>query len=96
MHIKALLSQHIESAFAELDLQGPAMVQAASRPEFGDYQANGVMAAAKRAGLNPRELPRSHQPFAERYRLCRHRCAMDVAGPGFINLTLSPHFVAPH
>ena len=96
MHIKALLSQHIESAFAELNLQGAAMVQAASRAEFGDYQANGVMAAAKRAGLNPREVAtavisrlQSNSAFTEIVG------AMDVAGPGFINLTLSPHFVAP-
>ena len=72
------------------------MVQAASRPEFGDYQANGVMAAAKRAGLNPREVAaevinrlQSDSAFADIV------AAMDVAGPGFINLTLSPHFVAP-
>ncbi|HBF62286.1 MAG TPA: arginine--tRNA ligase, partial [Gammaproteobacteria bacterium] len=56
MHIKALLTQQIEAAFADLGLQGPAVIQAASRPEFGDYQANGVMAVAKRAGLNPRDV----------------------------------------
>jgi arginyl-tRNA synthetase len=96
MHIKALLSQHIESAFAELNLQGGAMVQAASRPEFGDYQANGVMAAAKRAGSNPREVAaqvisclQSNREFTAIV------AAMDVAGPGFINLTLSSEFIAP-
>lgn len=56
MKIKALLSQRIESAFEALGLQGQAMLQAASRPEFGDYQANGVMAAAKRSGQNPKEV----------------------------------------
>jgi arginyl-tRNA synthetase len=96
MHIKALLSQHIESAFAELNLQGGAMVQAASRPEFGDYQANGVMAAAKRAGANPREVAaqvisclQSNSEFTAIV------AAMDVAGPGFINLTLASEFIAP-
>ena len=54
MHVKSILSQRIESAFAELGLEGQALVQAAGRPEYGDYQANGVMAAAKRAGKNPR------------------------------------------
>ncbi|GIS19354.1 MAG: hypothetical protein CM15mP120_12700 [Pseudomonadota bacterium] len=59
------------------------MVQAASRAEFGDYQANGVMAAAKRAGLNPREVAtavisrlQSNSAFTEIVG------AMDVAGPG--------------
>ena len=26
------------------------------KPQFGDYQANGIMAAAKKLGLNPREF----------------------------------------
>ena len=56
MHIRSLLTERIEAAFADLGLEGPALLQAASRPEFGDYQANGVMAAAKRAGRNPQEV----------------------------------------
>ena len=32
------------------------LLQPASRPEFGDFQANGVMAAAKQRKMNPREL----------------------------------------
>ena len=51
MHIRSLLSQRIEAAFTNLGLSGQALLQTASRPEFGDYQANGVMAAAKRAGI---------------------------------------------
>ena len=44
MHIRSLLSQRIEAAFTTLGLSGEALLQTASRPEFGDYQANGVMA----------------------------------------------------
>ena len=96
MHIKALLTQQIEAAFADLGLQGQAVIQAASRPEFGDYQANGVMAVAKRAGLNPRDVATDviaklsgDSDFAAMV------SAMEVAGPGFINITLAPSFVAP-
>jgi len=56
MNIRSLLSERIEAAFDSLGLQGDALLQTASRPEFGDYQSNGVMAAAKRGGLNPREV----------------------------------------
>ena len=56
MHIRKLLSERIEAGFASLGLAADALVQTAGRPEFGDYQANGVMAAAKRAGQNPREV----------------------------------------
>ena len=96
MHIKALLTQQIEAAFAELGLQGPAVIQAASRAEFGDYQANGVMAAAKRAGLNPRDVAAdviarlsSDADFSAMV------SSMEVAGPGFINITLAASFFAP-
>lgn len=91
MKIKALLSQRIESAFGALGLEGQAMLQAASRPEFGDYQANGVMAAAKRSGQNPREV--AAQIIAK---LDLKDIAKDitVAGPGFINITLAEQFLA--
>ena len=91
MKIKALLSQRIESAFEVLGLQGQAMLQAASRPEFGDYQANGVMAAAKRSGQNPKEV--AAQVIAQ---LDLKGIAKDVsiAGPGFINITLAEEFLA--
>jgi arginyl-tRNA synthetase len=76
MNIKALLSQRIESAFEALGLEGQAMLQAASRPEFGDYQANGVMAAAKRSRQNPKKSGRSGHSSSrsKRHRQrCQHR-----------------------
>jgi arginyl-tRNA synthetase len=67
-----------------------ANVIQASRPEFGDYQANGVMAVAKRLKTNPRQLAESviehllaqndGSSIVERY---------EVAGPGFINIHLA-------
>src|SRR5258706_580005 len=35
---------------------GPAIIRPCADPKFGDYQANGVMALAKRLGQNPRGL----------------------------------------
>lgn len=60
----------------------------ASRPEFGDYQANGVMAAAKRAGRDPRELARR---LVERLegRTDGLIDRLEVAGPGFVNIHLA-------
>lgn len=65
-----------------------ANVITASKPEFGDYQANGVMAIAKQQKTNPRELAA---------RVIEHiDCEADqfidrveIAGPGFINIHLS-------
>ena len=91
MHIRSLLTERIEAAFADLGLEGPALLQAASRPEFGDYQANGVMAAAKRAGQNPREVA---QQIIDALDLTDIAQDLSIAGPGFINITLAPGFIA--
>ena len=91
MHIRSLLSQRIEAAFTALGLSGQALLQSASRPEFGDYQANGVMAAAKRAGQNPREVALA---IIDAIDLDGIASDLSVAGPGFINITLAPQFIA--
>ena len=91
MQIKAELSRRIEEAFQALGLEGPAIVQAASRPEFGDYQANGVMGAAKRAGRNPREVATE---VVEQVDLSGVASQIEIAGPGFINITLEPTWLA--
>ena len=64
----------------------PAIVQPATRAGFGDYQANGAMGAAKKLGRKPRELAEAALAVAEIDDLVAHA---EIAGPGFINLTLS-------
>ncbi|NCF44996.1 MAG: arginine--tRNA ligase [Proteobacteria bacterium] len=91
MHIRSLLSERIEAAFTALGLEGQALLQAASRPEFGDYQAHGVMAAAKRAGKNPRDVA---QQVIDALDLGGIAKELAIAGPGFINITLAPEFIA--
>ena len=49
MNLKRLLTERLEAALAAVGADGAqAIVGPATRPEFGDYQANGAMAAAKR------------------------------------------------
>ena len=91
MQIKQDIAQRIERAFKSLDLDGPALVQAASRPEFGDYQANGVMAVAKRAKRNPKEVA---QQVVDSAALADIASEVEVAGPGFLNITLKADYVA--
>ena len=59
----------------------------ASRPEFGDYQANGVMAAAGRCGRKPREL--AGAAIAGMTDEDGLVASAEVAGPGFINIRLN-------
>jgi arginyl-tRNA synthetase len=67
----------------------------ASKPEFGDFQANGALPLAKPLGESPRAIATaivaqlaSDPGFAE---LCLEPV---IAGPGFINLTLRPERLA--
>jgi len=56
---------------------------------FGDFQANGVLPFAKKAGKNPRELAQNlidALPQSEDWNVA-------LAGPGFINFTLTPKFL---
>jgi len=91
VNIRALISSRIESALLRAGGEpADAMVQPASRPEFGDYQANGVMGAAKRLGTNPREL--AGRVVAEAG-LDDVAHEIEIAGPGFLNITLHDEFL---
>ena len=69
----------------------PALVGPATRPEFGDYQANGVMAAAKKLKTNPRVLAAR---VVEDLDLKDMAASVDIAGPGFINIQLKDEWLA--
>ncbi|MEQ8859248.1 MAG: arginine--tRNA ligase [Pseudomonadales bacterium] len=92
MNLKQLLNDRIAVALeSSLGEPAPAVVQPAARPEFGDYQANGVMGAAKRAGRKPRDLAEAVLGAAD---LSGITASAEIAGPGFINLTLDDDFLA--
>ena len=56
-NLRALLDERVRAAMAAAGVSDAvAVITPAARPEFGDYQANGVMQAAKRIARNPREL----------------------------------------
>ena len=91
MNLKALLSERVRAALERAGAAGTEpQVVPASRPEFGDYQANGVMAAAKSMKRPPRALA---QAVVDALDLADIASAVDIAGPGFINIRLSPEFL---
>ena len=57
-------------------------------PSHGDLATNAAMVLAKDAGKKPRELA---EKIAEALRADDLVAKVDVAGPGFINMTLKPH-----
>ncbi len=94
MNLRSLVAARLESALERaLGTPAPAVVQPASKPEFGDYQANGIMGAAKRNRQNPRELAASVLALDPLSELADKA---EIAGPGFINVTLADDFLAGH
>jgi arginyl-tRNA synthetase len=63
------------------------LVEPPRDPSHGDLATNAAMVLAKDAGKKPRELA---EAIAERLRADDWVESADVAGPGFINLTLKP------
>lgn len=94
MNLRAYLSQRVADAFRAAGISdAEPMLAPATRPEFGDYQANGAMAAAKRARKNPREVASA---VVDALDLDDVADNLEIAGPGFINISLSPEFVSAH
>ncbi|HSR78966.1 MAG TPA: arginine--tRNA ligase [Xanthobacteraceae bacterium] len=67
--------------------QSRVVVEPPRDPTHGDVATNDAMVLAKEAGRKPRELA---EAVAERLRADALVAKVDVAGPGFINLTLKP------
>ena len=88
----------LNSVFAQAlaDISGlPACnpnVVTASKPEYGDYQVNGVMAIAKQLRGNPRQLANQVVDNISRQALGFIE-KLEVAGPGFINIHLADCFL---
>jgi arginyl-tRNA synthetase len=86
-----LLKARVQDALAAAGCaDAAANVQPAGRPEHGDYQANGIMAAAKSRKLNPRLLA---QTVVDRLDLEGIASHVEIAGPGFINMTIAPEYL---
>lgn len=92
MNIKAILSDKIQQALisAGAPLDCDAIVKQSAKAQFGDYQANGVMAAAKKMGMPPRQLA---EKVIELLDLDGIAEKTEIAGPGFINIFLSPDWL---
>ncbi|HHF2433920.1 TPA: arginine--tRNA ligase [Haemophilus influenzae] len=89
MNIQSILSDKIKQAMilAGADQSCDALIRQSGKPQFGDYQANGIMAAAKKLGLNPREFA---QKVLDNLQLSDIAEKLEIAGPGFINIFLNP------
>lgn len=92
MSLKNVIGERAATAFAKIGSSATdPRLQWSGRPEFGDLQINGVMGLAKELGRNPRELATQ---ILEYLQLADLTADLSVAGPGFINITLSASALA--
>lgn len=62
-----------------------------SRPDLGDYQINEAMMLGKKNGENPREVAIK---IVDKLKQLDKFTNLNVAGPGFINISLSDEFIS--
>ena len=96
--LRAAMARAFPEAAEQASAAGSALdpqLAPASKPEFGDFQANGALPLAKPLGQPPRAIAtaivaqlQADPAFAA---LCLEP---QIAGPGFINLTLKPERLA--
>ncbi len=81
------LLARLQEAFDTLSPGADPVLRAS---DHGDYQANGVMALAKALGRPPRDVAGDVVAAFAGNGLAQ----VEVAGPGFLNVTLAPAFLS--
>ena len=96
MNVFQLFTEHVRSAVSALAQTGTfpnppdlsrIVVEPPRETSHGDLATNAAMALAKDAGLKPRDLA---EKIAAELRKRPEVTKVDIAGPGFINMTLDP------
>ncbi len=87
MELVDIVRQAFEKAFPGEDFSAIKVVPATD-PRFGDYQCNDALKLAKKVGLKPRDAAAKVAENIGR------ELQVEVAGPGFLNLTVSPEWLA--
>jgi arginyl-tRNA synthetase len=83
--LKAALVQQMPDA-----ADTPVVVERPKQPEHGDYASNVALIAAKRVKRNPREVAQALSQAAAGILSTDFIASIDIAGPGFINLRITP------
>ncbi|MGP1952786.1 MAG: arginine--tRNA ligase [Arsenophonus sp. ET-KM2-MAG3] len=95
MNIQAFLSKKINDALiaAGAPKGSQANVSYSTKTKFGDYQSNGIMSAAKKIGIPPRQLA---EKILCLLNLKDIASKVEIAGAGFINIFLDKQWIAKH
>jgi len=103
--VTSAIDRLVESGALPGAVRGPVEIIDTRQPEHGDFACNFALTAAKRAGMNPRDLAAKLQSCltvpaesAELGPVARATLidSVEIAGPGFLNFRLNPEAVAAH
>lgn len=89
MNLTDTVRAAFEKAFPGEDFSGIRVVPATD-PKFGDYQCNDALKLAKKVGMKPRDAAQKVADATDRALFEK----VEVAGPGFLNLTVSAQWLA--
>ncbi len=91
MKFKSLINDKLQEAFDKAGIKPDLItVNDASKPEFGDFQYNGIMAVAKKLGHNPRDTALLLADNIHGDMISK----IEVAGLGFINIHIDNNWLS--
>ena len=89
MNLSETVKTAFEKAFPGEDFSS-VRVLPATDPRFGDYQCNDALKVAKKVGMKPRDAAQKVVDSLDRSCFSK----VEVAGPGFLNLTVGGEWLA--
>ena len=92
-NLSSLIQNKATAIIKELfpDQELSADITQSTQAQFGHYQCNSAMKLAKTLGQNPRKIA---EQIIEKWEKGQVVEKLEVAGPGFINITLTPEFLS--
>lgn len=88
--LKTKFQQALIAAFGSDYAEVDPMLVSASNPKFGDYQSNAALGLSKQLKQAPRAIAETIIQHLDIADIC---LTPEIAGPGFINLTLKPEYL---
>ncbi|MFN0064949.1 MAG: arginine--tRNA ligase [Chlamydiales bacterium] len=86
----AIVEEKLKQALEREGFSGAVEVTPATNEKFGHYQCNSAMKLAREAKKSPRDIAMALAKWLDDPMFAK----VEVAGPGFINLTLAPQFLS--
>ena len=89
--LQTAVKEALVAAFGNELADTDPMVAATNNPKFGDYQANVALSLSKKLKMSPRAIA---EKIIEHLQVDNISETPQIAGPGFINFTIKPAYLA--